>query len=165
MAVKKQLKAKAGTYTNKQGEENLKALFENKLELAKAVSEFKAQLGTKAGGLPSDAKMAEWMVANGVAPDAKAAYSRIKHGVNKDDVSIQASIFSVLSKDAVGADPKELWAQAGRMVNSSRGGEDKQPSAPVPHSMVTVNGKQVDYFSLKPGETYTSPDGKTRRKN
>ena len=152
-------------YQNKQGEENLRQMFENKLEIEKAKAEFKAQLGIKGSEMPSDAKMAEWLVSNGVAPDMKSAYERVKQGKDKDDVSVQASIFSAISKGSIGEDPKQLWKQAGEMVKASRDGERGTPQQNQQgSSSVTVNGKSVDYGSLKSGETYQSPDGKTRIK-
>lgn len=111
-------------FQNKQGEENIKALFENKLELAKAMYEFKSQIGVKSGELPSDAKMAEWLVSNGVAPDIKSAYERVKQGKDKDDLSIQASIFAALRKESTGEDPNTLWDLAGKMVSNGRSGSN-----------------------------------------
>ena len=121
-------------FQNKQGEENLKAMFENKLEIAKATAEFKAQLGAKSGEMPSDAKMAEWLVANGVAPDMKSAYERVKQGKDKDDLAIQATIFTALNKDGLAGNPAEVWKQAGTMVSSGRAAErgDAKPAAQLP---------------------------------
>ena len=121
-------------FQNKQGEENLKAMFENKLEIAKATAEFKAQLGAKSGEMPSDAKMAEWLVANNVAPAMTSAYERVKQGQDKDDLAIQASIFTALNKDGMAGDPASVWRQAGTMVSSARAAErgDAKPSATLP---------------------------------
>lgn len=114
-------------FQNKQGEENLKAMFENKLELVKATEKLKAELGAKTGEMPSDAKMAEWLVRNGVAPDMKSAYERVKQGRDKDDVAIQASIFSALKQGGAMESPDVLWNMAGKMVGGSRAAESGKP--------------------------------------
>lgn len=114
-------------YHNTAGADQLEERLNNKLELAKLRNEVLGQSG--GGGLPSDAKMSEWLVAEGVYPDKKTAYEHVKQGKDKDDVALQASVYASLMKDNVGGDPKETWRQAGQMIAGSRA---KERGAPEP---------------------------------
>jgi hypothetical protein len=110
-------------YKNNAGEEQLRAKLENRIELMQLKEDFRREIGVKGSELPSDAKMVNYLVEKGIFPNERAAYDHVKQGKDKDDVAIQASLFSALSKENIGGDPKALWKQAGEMVAGSRGAE------------------------------------------